>query len=668
MIYRVLTFIFAFAVTAAAQAGPALPQVTLESRSGGVQVPATFGVVFAPGAVPAGTKLAATDKSGAALPLQVDVKAKNRDGSLRHAIFTLNLPRSDRNVTVQFVAGTPLEGAPVTLAALPADFDATVTLDLGSTKLTASARDMLAHGKPETWLSGPLVSEWWVGGPFRDAAGKPDPHLSARFAVRSYGPGRPLRIEADVENTWTWAPSPRSYQYAAEIRSHGKVVYSADKLVQQSHTRWRQVFWWDQPADVAVRYQLDDLKAARAIPNYNGERDAGTAALDRIFRTKPRGPMATGIIYPAMPVTGQRPDIGPLPGWTVAWLLSMDRNAAEMMFNAGDLSGTFPAHFRNEKTGRPSTSEDFPKISTHSNYVGRGNGNLALPDLAGLPKPYTAEASHEPSLAFLPYLVTGDRYYLEELQFWSQWNAWTTAPEFHGYGKGLIGWDQIRGQGWSLRTLAQAAYITPDADPLKPTLLREMKANADWYDSTYTNNPHANIFHVALRASDNADSIAPWMDFYLTWAAGYAVQLGFDEFRPFARWKAAFPVESMINRDYCYVMASKYYMKVTDSPHHFIDSWANAFIANLPKEYRDTNRHPACGSDEMARAFKLRPGEMMGDSYSPGGYPAQMQPALAAAVDLGVPGAAEAWRKFKDRPVHPLGGVEPKWDIVPWTP
>jgi hypothetical protein len=635
----------------------ALPRVTLDGNG-----PATFGMVFAPGAVPAGTSLAATDKSGAAIPLQVDVKARNRDGSLRHAVLTV--PRTG---TVQLVGGTPAQGAPVALSALPSDFDAEVILDFGDRKLTVSARDLLAHSKPQTWLAGPLVSEWWIAAPFRDAAGKSDPHLSARFGLRSYGPGRPLRIEVDVENTWTWAANPRSYQYAAEIRAHGKTVFAQDKIVQQSHTRWRQVFWWDEAADASARYDIADFKAARAIPNYNADRDAGLGPLNRAYSGKKRGPMQTGIIYPAMPTTGQRPDIGPLPGWTVAWLISMDSKASEMMLNAGDLGGSFPSHYRNEKTGRPASTEEFPKISTHYNFVGRGNGNLPLADLAGLPKPFTAEASHEPSLAFVPYLVTGDRYYLEELQFWSQWNAWGTAPEYHGFAKGLIGWDQIRGQGWSLRTLAQSAWATPDADPMKATLLRQMKANAEWYDSAYTNNPQANIFHVALRASDNADSVAPWMDDYLTWASQYAVQLGFDEFRPFARWKGVAPVQRMTNPDYCYVMATKYYMKVMDRPHHFITNWADAYVANLPKDSREGPK-VACGSDDMARMFKLhQAGEMMGDSNSPGGYPAQMQPALAAAVDAGVPGANEAWAKFKSRPVQPRGGVEPKWDIVPWS-
>jgi hypothetical protein len=58
---------------------------------------------------------------------------------------------------------------------------------------------------------------------------------------------------------------------------------------------------------------------------------------------------------------------------------------------------------------------------------------------------------------------------------------------------------------------------------------------------------------------------------------------------------------------------------------------------------------------------------MAGDSPSPGGYPAQMQPALAAAVDLGVPGATQAWEKFRSRPVQPKQGIQPQWAIVPWS-
>jgi hypothetical protein len=660
-----------FAIAPAA-AAPIVSYV-LQNQSSKIErdVPVTFGAVFAPGDVPAGSSIAVTDKSGNTIPLQVDAKARHKDGSLRHAVLTLDMPRlpSRSDVEVSAARGAPMQGAPVPISALPGNFDAVVELNEQGNRLTVSARDLLARGKPESWLSGPLVSEWWVSGPPRDASGKPDPLLSVRFGIRSYGSGRPLRVEVDVENTWTWPAKPATRAYDVDIRVGGKSVFSQQGLVQQARTRWRQVFWWDTPVDVFVKHDLAYLKKTHAIPNYDpNTRAPDIGGLNRIYAKNIRGPMGVGIIAPAMGVTGGRPDIGPLPGWTVGYLLTMDPSAAEITMSAGDLGGSFPSHYRNDKTGRPSTSEDFPKISTHYNYVGRGNGNLPLPDLGGYGRGYLPEASHEPSLAFVPYLVTGERYYLEELQFWSQFNAWSTAPEYHGYAKGLIGWDQIRGQAWSLRTLAQAAYITPDADPLKATLLRELHANAEWYDKTYTNNPDANVFHTALRQSDNATAVAPWMDDFLTWAAGYTVGLGFEDWRPFARWKAYFPVQRMINPDYCYVMATKYYINVMDGPHHFFPSWADAFVGNIPKQYRDNARNMKCGSDDMMAAFKLhREGEMAGDSPSPGGYPAQMQPALAAAVDLGVPGATQAWEKFRSRPVQPKQGIQPQWAIVPWS-
>ncbi len=670
---RIASMLFSvIAVCVPAAAGDAIVTYVLQNQSGSVErdVPVTFGAVFANGDVPAGTTLAAVDRSGNPIPLQVDAKAHNRDGSLRHAVLTLDVPRlsAGSDFSVAIVRGTPAQGAPVATAALPAGFDAVVDLTVGGNHLTASARDLLARGKTETWLSGPLVTEWWVSGPLRDAAGKPDPHLAVRFGIRSYGKDRPLRIEVDVENTWTWVPDPQSEAYDAEIRIGGKSVFAKAGMVQQAQTRWRKVFWWGTPAEIYVKQDLAYLKRTRIVPNYDPDAPSRQYAnLMEKFRSANLDPMGPGIVDPHMPSTGGRPDIGPLPSWTVAYLLTMDKRFADMMLSAGDLGGGFPAHYRNEKTGRPSTTEEFPKISTHSNYVGRP-GNLQPPKMFDLRKGFMAEAAHEPSLAFIPYAVTGERYYLEELQFWSQWNSWGTAPEYHGLGKGLIGWDQIRGQGWSLRTLAQAAFITPDADPMKATLLRELKANADWYDVQYTNNPNANVFHAATRPQDT-NAIAPWMDDFLTWAAQYTVQLGFDEFRPFARWKAAFPVQRMINPDYCYVMATKYYMMMKSSEHVFLNSWADAYVANFPKEYREANdpRKLECADSEMAKVFKLRrAGEMMGNSDDPGGYPAQMQPALAAAVDAGVPGAEEAWSKFRHRPVQPSIGVAPQWMIVPW--
>jgi hypothetical protein len=237
-------------------AGGSIVTYSVEYVSGASEqdVPVTFGAVFVQGDVPAGATISATDGSGRPVPLQVDVKARHADGSLRHAVLTAVFAhmRTGATESLALHLGPNPQASPIALSDLPKDLDASATLTSNGSKLTASLRDMLARGKPETWLSGPSVSEWWFSEAFRDSSGKPDAHLSARFGVRSYGRNRPVRIEIDVENTSTWTPLPHTAMYDAEISLGGRSVWTKATMAQPAHTRWRKVFWLNDPLDVYV--------------------------------------------------------------------------------------------------------------------------------------------------------------------------------------------------------------------------------------------------------------------------------------------------------------------------------------------------------------------------------------------------------------------------------
>ncbi len=131
--------------------------------------------------------------------------------------------------------------------------------------------------------------------------------------------------------------------------------------------------------------------------------------------------MAAGIMEKYMPETGGRWDIAPLPHWQALYLLTMDARAYEVTLATADLGASFASHYRNPKSRQPVTLDAYPKFSTHSNLVGKGPDQLPLPDTGGYSDPLAPDAAHEPALDFLPYLITGDRFYLEELQFWAEW-------------------------------------------------------------------------------------------------------------------------------------------------------------------------------------------------------------------------------------------------------
>jgi hypothetical protein len=643
-------------------------------------VPATFGSVFVAGDLPKGAKLAAT-ADNQPIPIQLDVKATHHDGSLRHGDVTVIIPhlRADgrTRITLRRENGVAATEPAIAPSALPADFDAVVTLSTKDKILTASAKSILSAGSVEKWLSGPLVSEWWVGGPFRDKKGIADPHLYVQFGIRSYGRNKPLRIEANVENDWAYAAGPRTEFYDVKIVANGKTVYASNSSISQpSYTRWRFGFWWQDTVASYVRQNLAYLKKAHVVPNYDSSLQVSNSAVDELvrkFEAAPLQPMAPGIMEKYMPETGGRWDIGPLPHWQAVYLLTMDPRAYEVTLHTADLGAGFSAHYRNMKTRLPLTLDDYPKFSTHSNLVGHGPGQLPLPDSRGYRDPLTPDAAHEPAIDFIPYLITGDRFYLEELQFWTEWNLSGTDPVYRNFGQGLVKFDQVRAQAWSLRTLAQAAYITPNSSPLKKTFLRQLSSNIAWYENAYAKNPAANALHIIPQNDapyDGGRAIAPWQDDFFTWSVGYVQGLGDVDTMALLRWKSAFSIARMTAPGFCWVMGSAYTLRVRPAANaDYYQNFGQVYDASLPSQIKHpTGDHRLkCASPEMAAAFgQNTAGEMVAEPTSPDGFPAYMQPALAAAVDAQTPGADAAWRLFKARPVKPDFSTYPDWAIVPW--
>jgi hypothetical protein len=663
--------------------GTTLATVTVSDRSGGAaerkDVWVTFAQPFAPGHVPAGTTVAAR-LSGTNVPLQVDAKATHADGSLRHAVLTALVPTlpASGSATLELVASTtPLSGEPLAASDLLATpFDATISLTLGGSSYTASARALLSADAGHTWLRGPLVTEWTLASPVHDAAGTAHAQLAARFDVRAYAGAKTVVVSATVENDWAFEKGPQNFTYDASIATDRGQAYAKSGLLHYRQARWRKSFTWGDDPKALVEHDVAYLYATSAVPRFDPAitaDEAALASLDGAFSGDAAEPMGIGPVTAYMPETGGRPDIGPLPAWTSLYVISQDPRAKRVTLGTADLAGSFGIHYRDKNTDRPVSLADYPYMTLLGNpgdTVNPATGKSeAFPDCAGdCATPYTPDSAHQPSLAYVPYLLTGDRYYFEELEFWAGYNMLQANPGYREQGKGLVHWDQARGQGWSMRTLGQAAYITPDADPMKAYFVDRLRDNLAWYDAEYPSNPKANVFGYLANGYTIGDdgTLAPWMDDFFTWSIGHLVDLGFDQAKPLRDYKAKFQIARMTDPGTCWILASAYHMAVEDpQTSAFYTSWADIYAATLKNGgYAVTGL--ACGGPEMATALGLTPGEMVGYSDSAEGYPSNLQPALAVAAESGIPNAQAAWDKFMARSVKPSGyGEEPQFAVVP---
>jgi hypothetical protein len=616
-------------------------------------VPVTFGQVFAAGDMKKSDVLVGK-LDGATVPLQVDVKATHADGSVRHAIISAIVPKLAADATGTMTLNTG--GAVPAGSAAPADllatsFTASTSATIAGVKYSASADQLLKAGAKATWLAGAVANEWHVSAPLTTAAGVAHPHLTARFAIRYYTAVKKARVDVTIENAWAYEPGPQNFTYDADVTVGSKSVYSKAALTHYHHARWRKVFWYGDAPAVNVQSNVPYLVSSRAVPNY----DQAVKPAANVLASMPRTtePMTIGMATAYMPTTGAHSDIGILPQWQAAYVLSMDARARDATLSTADGAGSFSMHYRDRVTDRPVTLTAHPRMTIEGRSTDAGSD--AFPNPGGdTSTPFTADSAHQPSLAYLPYVLTGDYFYLEEVQFWAMFNVFKSNPDYRGAGQGLIISDQLRGQAWSLRTLAQATAFTPDTDALKAELLSYMDNNLNWFNATYAQNPTASKLGVMTHSYSMHDdvNVAPWMDDFFTSAAGYAVDLGFEKAKPLLLWKAQFPVGRMVAPGACWIDGAVYDYKVRDSAASSLYAiFAQAYVQTVGAA-RSTSACPPTG--DMGN---ISDGHM--------GYPSNMQPALAYAVDGGVPGAKAAWTLFVNRTVRPDYSLGQQFNIVP---
>lgn len=509
-------------------------------------VPLTFGQVFNKGDIRDGIVARVGAKPA---QIEADIKRRYDDGSVRFAVLSLVLEEVPPNgqVQIELANGTAVGGgaaiSPKDLLATPFDAIIRFTFPDGSEK-SASARQMLqrAGADARKWLSGPIVTEWLVDGSPTDAAGKADPDLSVQFQIRAYAGCKSARVSAVVENCWdTWAGNIR-YDVAITGGQDGKAIYQKKDVDHGSLSRWRKVFYWGEaPADVTIDHDLAYLSATGAVPNYDSTLQLPKRLLDSEPRSADTDILQPGYLTAYMPTTGGRPEIGPYPGWAAAYLMTMSPRLRQVLLISSDLAGSWPIHLRNSKTRRLLTIDERPDFWLDERGKDRPNWQ---PDRK--PRPASAprlapDCAHQPSLAYIPYLLTGDFYYLEEAYFWgnysllSQWPGPAKSPT-RQRDRGLMA-DQIRGNAWGLRNIADAASIAPDGDPEGSYFQQKIRNNLQFMiEKMYGPPPLNSMGFWGLRTVEDARIqnaanpnwliYVPWETDFLIWSLHHLTELG----------------------------------------------------------------------------------------------------------------------------------------------
>jgi hypothetical protein len=247
--------------------------------------------------------------------------------------------------------------------------------------------------------------------------------------------------------------------------------------------------------------------------------------------------MELGNLNPSMCDCGGRPEMAPYPNWAAEYLVHRRKEQEAFVLAHGEQAASWPMHLREPEGGqfsgigagrytsideRPefwfdNRGKDRPAGRVYTAYALWGKG-VPVPDIA-----------HQPSLAFIPYMLTGDRYFIDEMVFWA--NFCLTASYEHGGDKGLINHNELRGIAWATRNIADAAAYTPDADPIKAYLEEKLRNNLAWFDEYARSHksPLGTVFEKpGVPSHDQYTSVSYGGGYgQLAWALDRAHRLGY---------------------------------------------------------------------------------------------------------------------------------------------
>jgi hypothetical protein len=621
----------------------------------------TFGQTFLQGRVPATSQIDAI-VNGQRVPVQMDVRTTNPDGSVRMAVLTMMQPAiaagDTENVMLTLAppgsaAGTPVEITALASGGYQVNVDLTLHNADGSTtpynlNLATLLQRALQSRTVTYLLRGPQVTEAQFSTPISGS-------LRLTCVVRRYASGM-VRTDLQFNNDIAMSASGGTANYDVTITRNGRTEARQSGIKQAQYTTWH----WQISSSSAPQAQvIEDIRALEetgAIPNYDleaGVNSATIAAEGHSFGGPTYGILGSANVAQYMPMTGGRPDIGLQPEWVAAWLMTQNPTAMLYALAQAEAAGSIPWHFIDLRTGSYLTVTAHPNLWTDPRAnTANGYTPLTQPVPSSQQTGWTLDSAHQPDLAYVPYLMTGNAYYLDQLNAQASWavaDVWV-PPRQSGLGIVANGQDQVRAQAWNLREVDEAAYANPDGSPMKRYFTALANNNWRWLVSqipTWTAEEGQAYGYVPGTYGSGGTVMAPWEQDYFVSAAVEAAEQGNQDAVTFLKWETNFIAGRFLNaangfnpRD-----GVAYNISVYSSPGKSLQTWA-----------------------EIGAATRAA-GNSNGNSWgrSNGDYGELALQSLAGIITVtGSPEAERAYRWLQESGapyIHPI--ADPQFNIVP---
>jgi len=554
---------------------------------------------------------------------QVDVMKQWNDGSYKHVIVS-GITAMDSGVARTigvYSAGSVPTGSDLTASDITT---AAPTASIGVSGIDTVTLASLFASPVRTWISGPEMVECHYQADMGDT-------ISIKFHVRLYS-NDDIWIRAIVENGVVNIATGNKTYTPTIIIGDSTWNNGGSSYTHQAHTRYCIDHWIGSsgPA-ITITQDCDYLEESELVPNYWKE-SPSAGILNGLTQTY--APGENGDWTNNMGDAGYQDQIGLLPDWEALYINSDGDSRAfnSVIANAKALN-TYAICWADSGTDLPILLTDWSTWTVD----GEGGGGATIIDGGS----YDWDVAHHGSGGYLAYLITGDYYHLETMQYQSTAIYMVTHSNRGSDTTRIIRPVQTRGVAWSTRTVGQLCAIAP-FDSVSYNLEIQLKNSIAYWDSVQSQvgmNEIGYIYAVAVGAGTyETGHAAPWQQHFWVQTWGMMRDLEPTTNLSLIDSVCTYLYKAVVGilgpngaSNYCYTEASNYTIKIATSEQsdqrEWMDSWGVVFDSTEGSPNID------CGST-------------LSGTLTPIAYWANLLPAIAYAVENSATGAYDAWQRL----------------------
>lgn len=524
----------------------------------------TLGQTFAQGELPIGSSLAAYI-GPTTVPVQVDVKTTWPDGSAKMVVLTVERPSLAPGEIVDVVlarAPSPLPAGPVIDLAGSLEGQSFV-VDLAiqgkaplQVDVLSALKAAIADGSATFWQTGALATQ------ARVQVLVPETSMRLVFDVTAFKGGG-FEVEAVFANDRAMEAAGGRLNYGIAVTMNGREVLQKT-LSQAQYQNWHEQFastgqhggqglgapdsgWLNIRQDVAELGRLGvvaDYDLTLRIP------EATLAGFEAAAAGAGWGdPFAPNGVTPYMPMAGGRADLGITTLANTTWLISQDARAAQYALGQAEATTGITWQFWDQANGTWLNTANYPRIWVD----GRGGtGTPGNPGSTGLTQQregfastgWAPERAHQPELSFVPYVLTGERWILDNLNAQAAWNLTELWPYARQNGVGLLldtTQMQVRSASWGMRQIENALWAAPDDSAERAFLQQISDTNWRWLVSKLPEwTAKQGEAHGYLPLASENSHAAPWQQDYFASTAISAASRGNQDALAYLDWAKNF--------------------------------------------------------------------------------------------------------------------------------